>query len=233
MTEKRIQLNQVIENQLPSYVKEDYPLIASFLKQYYISQEYEGGPSDLIQNIDRYIKLDNTTNKISHVGLKNDVGATDSTIFIDTDTYPAGTDGFPKSYGLLKIDDEIVTYTGTSSTSFTGCVRGFVGISSYKTENYPEHVVFNSTTAQSHIGGSKIDNLSVLFLDEFLKKTKKQFLPGLSGKKLIDNLNQNVFIKQSKDFYNSRGTDKGFKILFKALYGSDVEIGRPGEGKGP
>ena len=229
MTEKRIQLNQVIENQLPSYVKEDYPLIASFLKQYYISQEYEGGPSDLIQNIDRYIKLDNTTNKISHVGLKNDVGATDSTIFIDTDTYPAGTDGFPKSYGLLKIDDEIVTYTGTSSTSFTGCVRGFVGISSYKTENYPEHVVFNSTTAQSHIGGSKIDNLSVLFLDEFLKKTKKQFLPGLSGKKLIDNLNQNVFIKQSKDFYNSRGTDKGFKILFKALYGSDVEIGRPGE----
>ena len=229
MTEKRIQLNQVIENQLPTFVKDEFPLISSFLKQYYISQEFEGGPSDLIQNIDRYIKIDNTTNKINNVGLKTDISFTDSTILVDTDTYPAGTDGFPKSYGLLKIDDEIITYTGTSSTSFTGCVRGFVGISSYTAENDPEQVVFNSTTSEEHTGGTKIDNLSSLFLNEFLKKTKKQLLPGLSGKDFSSTLNENIFIKQSKDFYNSRGTDKGFKILFKALYDTEVEVSRPGE----
>ena len=57
MTEKRVQLSQVVKSQLPSYVKEDFPLIGEFLSQYYSGQEYQGGPLDLIQNIDSYIKL--------------------------------------------------------------------------------------------------------------------------------------------------------------------------------
>ena len=28
----------------------------------------------------------------------------------------------------LKIDDEIITYTGIGTTSFTGCIRGFSGV---------------------------------------------------------------------------------------------------------
>ena len=31
----------------------------------------------------------------------------------------------------LKIDDEIISYTGITSTSFTGCIRGFSGITGY------------------------------------------------------------------------------------------------------
>ena len=93
--------------------------------------------------------------------------------------YPAGTDGFPDSYGLIKIDNEIITYTGTASTCFTGCVRGFCGITSYKAENKPDVLVFNTSTSEEHIAGSKIQNLSTLFLKEFLLKTKHQLLPGL------------------------------------------------------
>jgi hypothetical protein len=40
-------------------------------------------------------------------------------------------------------------------------------------------------------------------------------------------LDQNIFIKQSKDFYLSKGSDKSFEILFKALYNEDVRIVRP------
>jgi len=57
MSEKRVKLNQIVKNQLPSYVQEDFPLVGSFLSQYYQGQEYQGGPIDLIQNIDSYIKL--------------------------------------------------------------------------------------------------------------------------------------------------------------------------------
>ena len=32
---------------------------------------------------------------------------------------------------LLKIDDEIISYTGITTTSFTGCIRGFSGITGY------------------------------------------------------------------------------------------------------
>ena len=39
-------------------MQEEYPLVTDFLSQYYISQEYQGSPSDLIQNIDQYIKVD-------------------------------------------------------------------------------------------------------------------------------------------------------------------------------
>ena len=57
MSEKRVKLNQIVKNQLPSYVQEDFPLVGSFLSQYYQGQEYQGGPVDLVQNIDSYIKL--------------------------------------------------------------------------------------------------------------------------------------------------------------------------------
>ena len=53
MSETRVQFNTIVSNQLPTYVQEDYPLISQFLKQYYLGQEYQGGPVDLIQNIDR------------------------------------------------------------------------------------------------------------------------------------------------------------------------------------
>ena len=61
MSEKRIQINSVVKNQVPQYVREDYPLVTEFLKQYYISQEFQGAPLDLIQNIDKYVKIDETT----------------------------------------------------------------------------------------------------------------------------------------------------------------------------
>ena len=61
MTEKRVQFNNIVKNQLPEYVREEFPLILEFLSQYYIGQEYQSAPADLIQNIDRYIKLNENT----------------------------------------------------------------------------------------------------------------------------------------------------------------------------
>ena len=72
MAEKRVQFNNVVQNQLPSYVREEFPLISEFLKQYYLAQEFQGAPVDLIQNIDRYIKLDETTNLSDSVTLLSD-----------------------------------------------------------------------------------------------------------------------------------------------------------------
>ena len=52
MSEKRVKLNQIVKSQLPAYVQEEFPLIGQFLTNYYIGQEYQGGPIDLINNID-------------------------------------------------------------------------------------------------------------------------------------------------------------------------------------
>ena len=227
MSEKRIQFSNIVQNQLPGYTRDEFPLVSEFLKSYYQGQEYQGGPIDLIQNIDEYVKIDNITNLTGAVGLRTDIDLDTETIDIDMVNYPAGTDGFPKTYGLIKIDDEIITYTGTTTSSFTGCVRGFCGITSYKEQTKPDTLVFNSSTSTGHTAGSQVKNLSTLFLNEFLLKTKNQILPGLENRSLSSGLNENVFIKQAKDFYLSKGTDRSFEILFKALYNEDVKIVKP------
>ena len=229
MSEKRIQLSNIVQNQLPQYVQSDYPLVSEFLKSYYQGQEYQGGPIDLIQNIDQYVKIVETTNLTESIGLGETIGITSETIPVDMQNYPTGTAGFPESYGLLKINDEIVTYTGITTFGFTGCVRGFCGITSYKDPTHPDQLVFETSSAAEHDKGDEIQNLSTLFLKEFLYKTKDQIAPGFSGRSFTSNLNQEVFLKQSKDFYLSKGTDRGFEILFHALYDEDVKIIRPSE----
>ena len=125
--DKRIKVNTIIENQLPEFILADFPNAVEFFKQYYISQEFQGGPSDLINNLDQYIKVDNLVPEVV-VGLTSTASAIDST---DTTITVPSTKGFPSEYGLLKIDDEIISYTGITSTSFTGCIRGFSGITGY------------------------------------------------------------------------------------------------------
>ena len=242
MTEKRVQFNELVKNQLPTYVREEFPLVFEFLSQYYLSQEYQGAPVDLIQNIDKYIKLEESTNTNDSLVLSNNISFSDKTITVNAQF--GTTDGFPDSYGLLKINDEIITYTGKTRFTFTGCIRGFSGVTSYGQYNNPEEVVFSSSEASDHSSGDTIENLSILFLHQFLIKSKKQFLPGFDGRDLAvesvkrfpgdpnpikSPLNQDLFIKQSKDFYSSKGTDESFKILFSALYGKEVEIIKPRE----
>jgi hypothetical protein len=229
MSTKKIQFNNIVQNQLPQYVIEEYPLVVDFLKSYYQGQEYQGGPIDLVQNIDSYTKVDNQVGLIENVGLGASVDINSEIIQVDMKNNPTGTLGFPDSYGLIKINDEIITYTGITTFAFTGCIRGFAGITSYKSPTNPEQLVFETTDADEHSKGDTIQNLSSLFLKEFLLKTKHQLIPGLEGKKLSSKLDQNIFIKQSKDFYLSKGTDRGFEILFKSLYNENVKIIRPSE----
>ena len=171
MAEKRVQFQNIVENQLPSYVQAEFPLVSDFLKSYYVSQEFQGAPVDLIQNIDDYTKVDSLTNLTEHVGLGSDINFAANTISVDLSNYPAGTEGFPDTYGLLKIDDEIITYKSKDSSNFKDCVRGFSGISSYRAPDRPDKLIFDTTIADKHEKGAKIENLSNLFL-RFLSKDK-------------------------------------------------------------
>ncbi len=87
MSEKRVQLNQIVKNQLPSYVQEDVPLVGEFLSQYYQGQEYKGGPVDLIQNIDSYVKLSECGNLIKSTNTTAAAGVSTSTISVSNTKY--------------------------------------------------------------------------------------------------------------------------------------------------
>tara|TARA_B100000427_G_scaffold59171_1_gene46540 strand:- start:1961 stop:10144 length:8184 start_codon:yes stop_codon:yes gene_type:complete len=219
----KVKIHEIIQSQVPQYVDDENPLFGEFLKQYYISQEFQGGVVDIADNLVEYKSLDYINNEVM-------TGFTSTTSYanglVDT-IYVDSTKGWPRQWGLLKINDEIITYTGIGSTSFTGCVRGFSGIEKNSRTNAPEYLTFNATGIGTHQVESRVTNLSNVFLKEFLKKLKVQFLPGFSERPLNEELNQSNFIRQAKDFYKSKGTEEAFKILFGALYGEPVEMVQP------
>ena len=213
--DSKVKVHQIVENQLPEFILDENPKAVDFLKQYYISQEYQSGPSDLSENLDQYLKVDNLTPEVvvGFTSLTTSITSSSSTIEVDS------TKGFPKSYGLLKIGDEIITYTGITTNSFTGCVRGFSGITSYRNVDNPEELIFSTSSSASHSSGSPIQNLSSLFLKEFYRKLKFAIAPGLENVDFVSNLNAGNFLKEARTFYQSKGTKESFEILYRVLYG--------------
>jgi hypothetical protein len=222
MNNTRVKINDVLKNQLPNFVKENYPLVEELFSEYYRGQEYQGGVLDILENIDRYIKLNNLTNLIDKTKITSDIVFADSTIPVSS------TSGFPDAYGLIQIDDEIILYKSKTQTSFVDCVRGFSGITSYE-----NGLNFEQSEANDHKKDSVVKNLNILFLNEFLVKVKKQFAPGFENRQFFTadaiKINENLLIKQLRDFYSSKGTDVSFKILFKALFNDDVEVIKPAD----
>jgi len=212
--ESRVKVQQVIENQLPNFILDESPNTAEFLKQYYISQEYQGGVIDIAENLDQYLKLDNLTPEVVVDSTILTIGITTTSNIIAVNN----TKGFPQTYGLLKIDDEIITYTGITTNTFTGCVRGFSGITNYHSNSNQEELVFSESISTFHSAGSSVQNLSSLFLKEFYKKIKYTFTPGLEEVDFVSNLNVGNFIKEARSFYQAKGTDESFRILFNILY---------------
>jgi hypothetical protein len=222
MVDSRIKISSILQNQLPDFVEENHPLFVEFLKQYYISVENKSATLDILQNIDKYVQVNNLTNLTESTKITSNVSYFDETIEV------VSTNGFPNKYGLIQINNEIITYKDKTETSFLNCVRGFSGVTSY-TNGVPDQLSFSKTEIAEHASESNVINLSVLFLKEFLTKVKKQISPGFEGRQLYSNLNENVFIANSKDFYSSKGTNESFRILFRALYGEEVEVIKPSD----
>ena len=216
----RIKIQQIIENHLPEFVLSESQNASDFLRQYYISQEYQGASSDILNNLDQYLKLDNLTPDV----ISQNYHLTSDLFELDDEVYVNSTIGFPSQYGLLKINNEIITYTGITTNSFTGCIRGFSGISDYINGEEQSELVFEKTNIESHNQGDTVQNLSNLFLKEFYRKIKYYLTPGLEDVDFIPELNVGSFIKESKSFYATKGTEESFRILFNVLYGVDPKV---------
>ena len=209
--ESRVKVHELIEGQLPEFILDQSPKTVDFLQQYYRSQEYQGGPIDLIDNLDQYLSLDQLTPQVivGVTSLTASANSSDDTIQV------INTRGFPNEYGLLKIDDEIITYTGLTTNTFTGCVRGFSGITSYHSINDSEELVFDTSVAANHDNESPVQNLSSLFLKEFYRKVKYSYAPGLEDVSFIPELDVGNFIKEARTFYQAKGTEESLEYYIK------------------
>ena len=119
----RVKIDSIIESQIPEFINSEYPLFVKFLKAYYLSQEYTGGVLDLANNITEYKKLEafDNNNLISQTTLSSDVLPFDTTFYVDSIL------GWPQKYGLLKVDDEIITYEESKISIESGTANISIG----------------------------------------------------------------------------------------------------------
>ena len=239
MSDKKVKISNILGSQIPDFIQADNPLFKEFLSQYYESEEREYGSTYLSDHISSLKNIKNvadisiveeqtiaapgSTTPSSPVTLTSQIFAFDDVINVNQTT------GFPEKYGLLKIDNEIITYKGKTETSFTGCIRGFSGISEISTVDNPEFLTFSDTNASVHSADSLVVNLSFVFVTEFYKKYRYNFLPGLEGRDFSYGLNVENILSRARDFYSSKGTDGSLQILFQVLYGELVDIIKPFE----
>ncbi len=218
--QKRVQIKNLIQDQVPEYVRDQYPEFVEFLVDYYKSLEDPGGPLDIVNNIDTYTEL----NQLAELTYKTD---TTASVGYSTDIVNVSdTFGFPDRNGLIKIDNELIHYKFKNSTSFIGCSRGFSGITSYySAESTPPD--FEVSQVGVHTSGTHVFNINSLFLIELYKKYKKQYAPGFDDLQFFEAINEKVAVANLKDFYAAKGANTSFEVLFKLLYGVDVDIIKP------
>ena len=62
-------------------------------------------------------------------------------------------------------------------------------------------------------------------VDKYIDYIKRELLPSFPKTLTAD---QKLLVKRAKDFYRSRGSEKSYQLLFRALYNEDITIYDPG-----
>lgn len=232
MADKKVKIGNILDNLLPEFVRTDNPLFLDFLKQYYVSEEHDYGSIYLIDHLTDLKNVQSFAELI--IGATNPatglpfvpIVLTKSCLHLDETIHVNTTVGFPNQYGLLRIENEVITYTGKTATSFTGCVRGFSGVTAIETAGDQEFLQFSRTDVDDHPKDALVLNLNFVYLQEFYRKHKNQFLPGFEERQ-FQNVSIENILSRSKDFFSSKGTETALKILFNVLFSKKVEIGKP------
>ena len=206
---KRVKIGSIVESQIPEFLSVESPLFVEFLKQYYQSLEHQSGSIDIISNITQY----KNSKKFNNIDLIESTSLTSDVLAFDTTINVLSTKGWPDTYGLLKIDDEIITYLSKTETTFENCIRGFSGVDSLESLDNPEFLQFSSTSASEHISETVVNNLSNLFLTKFFEKFKFEFLPGFESRDFYENISIENIAYRIKDLYSSKGTDQSYKLF--------------------
>ena len=137
-------------------------------------------------------------------------------------------EGFPLENGVLLIDDEIILYRYRKGNIFYDLQRGASGTKVLGNLLYESD--YRVTEATDHHVGSKVYNLSGLFLTAILDSIHKTFADGFDAKKVSKLVDRSTILENIKDFFQSKGTKLGIKALFKILYAeNDVEVAYPGD----
>ena len=214
--ESRTKISERIEEQLPQFVREDYPDFVEFLKLYFKSAELRGGPMDVVNNFDDYYNIDKLNDLVEKTTVSSAVAIDATTIDV------VNTRDFPKE-GLAMINDEIIYYKSKNSTQLQHCVRGFHATTKIGTLG---EYTFSDSVAAAHSFGDECVNLNNLLPLFMLGRFRDQFAEAFPTA-FDSRIKQSSVTKRLKDFYAAKGTSRSFQYLMRVLYGIESEVRYP------
>ena len=215
---KTKRISTLIESQLPEFISTEYELFAKFVQKYYEGQEAQGGPLDVLSNLQKYADIDFYEKNLlkQNDSLVNTISATDTTITL------SDASSFPKKNGYVRIGNEIIFYASRTDTDLLECSRGVSGNTTlgdlYSASN------FESTESAQHVAGEKVYNVSNLFLYALVKNFENQYLGSFPEKYLTGEVDKRTLIKNIQKFYKTKGTSSSIKFIFTTIVAKDEEI---------
>ena len=214
-------LNKVsphVESQLPDFVREDHALFSLFLKYYYEFLESGElvltGSNDFVveETLTKSFILDETgENIVLEESVGKFVAGEIITGSISGATAKVLVDDFDNNNRLF-ITSQQLFETGETITGSTS------GASSTVT-SYRANPVQN---IQQLLAYADVDNTVYSFLDKF----RDSFMEAMPNT-VADGLSKRKLIKNIKDMYAAKGTEKGHKLFFRILFNEEATITYP------
>ena len=221
MNFNKLTISDLVDQQLPSFIVDEFPTFVKFFEEYYKSLEVSGGVLDIQNNFLEYSNVDNLRkfNLVKTYKLESAIDASATSIVVDK------IDGLSTDGGVIGIGSEIIQYESVniSTRTLTGCKRGFTATTTFDNQK----TTVQTSTAQSHAVDAVVTNYSNLILFFVLKNYEEQYLAGFPHENISDQIGKDTLIRNIKDFYSYKGTDLSVEFLFRALFDEEITIRYP------
>jgi hypothetical protein len=223
MASKSRNLSALIDNQLPSFISNEYPKFSAFLQKYYEHLELDGNPLDIVNNLTKYRDVDTYDSSVS---IQNTKLVQIITLPSEINIEVEDASSFPEKNGYIRINDEIIFYANRNQTTFINCYRNVSGTT--KIGDLYEKSEFKYVSndqvgigSENYPTGTIVSNISNLFLYALVKNFESEYLRSFPEKALKKQINRSVLIKNIKDFYATKGTEQSIKFIFNSIVAED------------
>lgn len=200
------QLSTFIEKQFPAFYRDEGPVFVAFVKEYYRWLESQSvvatkpDPSSWVT-----ITASNNTVVGTNTSFSTDIAnGSQIAIYRDENYYDLFTVNTVANDTFLTV----VSSPGFSNAKTHWAQTKTERNVSYDARRFPEYTDVDTT------------------LDEFIVHFKNEYLTGIQ---FDVNSNIRMLLKHALDLYRAKGTSEAIKLLFRIVFGTDIDVYFPGD----
>ena len=211
-------LSPILSDLLPEFVRADHQQFIKFLRDYF--KYLEAGELEISGSVN-YLKQETLSENFVLDENGDNIVLQDSVSkFTVGETITGSTSKATAQVLVDDFDDNQKLYITSNQRFITGeTITGATSLSSATITKYRANPVQN---IQQLLEYANVDNTIFDFLDKF----RDSFLEGIPNT-LANGLSKRKLIKNIKDLYSAKGTEKGHKLFFRMLFDDEAELFYP------